>query len=470
MSTDFEELDFRKTPLGELTLRRRRVAALDGLEVFEVKLGEDFLMSSMFHEVEVALADLSLAALGAGEWDVVVGGLGLGYTAAAALGHATVRSLLVVETLDAVIEWHRSGLVPLGAKLTADPRCRVVPGDFFALAASGMSFDPSQPGRRFHAILLDIDHSPRNLLHPRHAAFYATEGLHALSTHLHADGVFALWSDDPPDDDFLAALDEVFDKPEAHVVKFANPLLDRESASTVYITRQRASPRMQPSKPRAARSTSRLPAPSPDGVTVIDHPLVQVKLTHLRDARTGSADFRARLNELSTLMVFEATRDLATRPAPIQTPLAPHEGCALARPVIVAPILRAGLGLVEGMLALLPDVSVAHIGMFRNEVTRRPESYYFKAPAHLADADVILVDPMLATGWSATGAVAQLKEAGAKSVRFVCIVTCAEGLAQLRGAHPDVRIFTAAIDPVLNDRAYIVPGLGDAGDRYFGTV
>ncbi len=474
MSTDFEELDFRKTPLGELTLRRRRVAALDGLEVFEVKLGEDFLMSSMFHEVEVALADLSLAALGVGEWDVVVGGLGLGYTAAAALGHATVRSLLVVETLDAVIEWHRSGLVPLGAKLTADPRCRVVHGDFFALAADAMSFDPEQPGRRFHAILLDIDHSPRNLLHPRHGAFYTPEGLLALSSHLHAGGVFALWSDDPPDDDFLAALDEVFDKPKAHVVKFANPLLDRESASTVYIARQRASPRTQPSKRGAARSTRRRPAQPPahplDGVTVIDHPLVQVKLTQLRDVQTGSREFRARLNELSTLMVFEATRDLATRPVPIQTPLAPFEGRELARPVVVAPILRAGLGLVEGMLQLLPHVSVAHIGMFRNEQTHLPESYYFKAPAHLADADVILVDPMLATGGSATGAVTQLKEAGAKSVRFVCIVSCAEGLAQLRGAHPDVRIFTAAIDPVLNDRAYIVPGLGDAGDRYFGTV
>ena len=212
-----------------------------------------------------------------------------------------------------------------------------------------------------------------------------------------------------------------------------------------------------------------MPANPPDGVTVIDHPLVQVKLTQLRDVETGSREFRARLNELSTLMVFEATRDLATRPAVIRTPLAPHEGRELARPVVVAPILRAGLGLVEGMLRLLPHVSVAHIGMFRNEQTHRPESYYFKAPAHLALADVILVDPMLATGGSATGAVTQLKAAGATSVRFVCIVSCAEGLAQLRGAHPDVHIFTAAVDPELNDRAYIVPGLGDAGDRYFGT-
>jgi uracil phosphoribosyltransferase len=212
-----------------------------------------------------------------------------------------------------------------------------------------------------------------------------------------------------------------------------------------------------------------VPFPLPDGVTVIDHPLVQAKLTQLRDKRTESSEFRARLNELSTLMVFEATRNLPTRTVTVQTPLAPYAGHALARPVIVAPILRAGLGLVEGMLDLLPDVSVAHIGMFRNEITHRPQSYYFKAPAHLPEADVLLVDPMLATGWSATGAVEQLKKAGAKSVRFVCLVCCPAGLAQLRGAHPDVRIFTAAVDPELNERAYIVPGLGDAGDRYFGT-
>jgi uracil phosphoribosyltransferase len=206
------------------------------------------------------------------------------------------------------------------------------------------------------------------------------------------------------------------------------------------------------------------------GVTVIDHPLIRVKVTQLRDAATGSADFRVRLNELATLMVFEATRDLATRPVRVRTPLAETDGAVLVRPIVVAPILRAGLGLVEGMLDLLPDVSVAHIGMFRNEETRRPESYYFKAPAHLPDADVILVDPMLATGWSATAAVTQLKEAGATSVRFVCLVSCHAGVRQLSGAHPDVRIFTSALDPDLNDRAYIVPGLGDAGDRYFGTT
>jgi spermidine synthase len=237
MSKDFEELDFQRTPLGELTLRRRRVAALGGVEVYEVKLGDAFLMSSLFHEVEVALANLGLAALHGGACDVVVGGLGLGYTAVAALKHPTVRSLLVVEALDTVIEWHRRGLVPLGATLTGDLRCRFIHGDFFALATSGIGFDPDEGGRRFHAVLLDIDHSPKNLLHARHGAFYEIAGLRALATHLHPGGVFALWSDDPPDDEFRRALDAVFAASEAHVVKFENPLLDRESASTVYVAR-----------------------------------------------------------------------------------------------------------------------------------------------------------------------------------------------------------------------------------------
>jgi len=235
MSRDFSELDFRKTPLGDLSLRRRRVRSLDDLEVFEVKLGEAFLMSSLFHEVEVALADLGLEALGAGSHDVVVGGLGLGYTAVAALKHSTVRELIVVDALDAVIEWHQRGLVPLGSTLNNDPRCRLIHGDFFALAASTAGFDPASPTRRFHCILLDIDHSPRNLLHPRHGSFYSPAGLHALAAHLEPEGVFALWSDDPPDDEFILTLKAVFATVKAHIVKFANPLLDRESASTVYV-------------------------------------------------------------------------------------------------------------------------------------------------------------------------------------------------------------------------------------------
>jgi len=240
MSRDFEELDYRKTPMGELTLRRRRVLSLDGIEIFEVKLGDSFLMSSLFHHVEVALAELGLAELEREACDVVVGGLGLGYTAVAALEHQTVRSLLVVEALEPVIEWHQRGLVPLGARLAADSRCRLIHGDFFAGARSEEGFDPGAPGRQFHAILLDIDHSPRNLLHPRHAAFYEPEGLGKLASHLRPGGVFALWSDDPPDDQFLKALDAVFVQSKAHVVKFPNPLLGHDSASTVYVARMSA--------------------------------------------------------------------------------------------------------------------------------------------------------------------------------------------------------------------------------------
>ena len=239
MSEYFAELDHRQTPLGELTLRRRRVLALEGLEVFEVKLGNDFLMSSLFHEVEVALADLGLAALSAPELDVVVGGLGLGYTAVAALKHSRVHSLLVVEALDAVIDWHQRGLVPLGPQLTADSRCRFIHGDFFALAADHQQgFDPLNPGRLFHAVLLDIDHSPKNLLHPRNSSFYETDGLRTLAAQLRPEGVFALWSDDPPDAEFLASLQAVFASAEAQVVSFFNPLLEVESSSTVYVARK----------------------------------------------------------------------------------------------------------------------------------------------------------------------------------------------------------------------------------------
>ena len=168
-------------------------------------------------------------------------------------------------------------------------------------------------------------------------------------------------------------------------------------------------------------------------------------------------------------MTFEVARDFETVGRTIETPLAPYAGASLARPVIIAPILRAGLGFVDGMLQVLSDASVGHIGMYRNETTHRPESYYFKLPSHLGSAEVLVVDPMLATGWSATGAITKLKEEGAKHLRYVCLVSCPQGLRQLRSAHPDVPIYTAAIDPELNENAYIVPGLGDAGDRYFGT-
>jgi spermidine synthase len=241
MSADFAELDYRRTPLGDLILRRRRMHALDGLEVYEVKLGDAFLMSSLFHEVEVALANLGLAELNGAAADVVVGGLGLGYTAVAALEHPGTRSLIIVEALAPVIEWHRCGLVPLGERLEFDPRCRMVHGDFFALAsAAGPGFDPAQPGRLFDAVLLDIDHSPRNLLHARNAEFYEPAGLAALASRLKPAGVFALWSDDPPDDAFLGGLRGAFASARAEVVRFANPLLGAESSSTVYIARKAA--------------------------------------------------------------------------------------------------------------------------------------------------------------------------------------------------------------------------------------
>lgn len=232
----FEELDFRPTPLGDLILRRRRMAMLDNLIVYEVLLGNGYLMSSLFHDVEEALADLGLAAVAGEKLDVVVGGLGLGYTAVAALRDERVAELLVVDVMAPVIEWHEKGLVPLGEKLTSDPRCRLVLGDFFALAAAPeVGFDPEQPGRKFHAVLLDIDHSPQNLLHERNAAFYSADGLRRLAAQLHPGGVFALWSDDPPDENFLSHLAEVFESSEAHVVKFPNPLLEKDSESTVYV-------------------------------------------------------------------------------------------------------------------------------------------------------------------------------------------------------------------------------------------
>jgi spermidine synthase len=170
--------------------------------------------------------------------DVVVGGLGLGYTVVAALNHPTVRSLLVIEALAPVIDWHQRALVPLGPQLTSDPRCRLIHADFFALA-SGIphGFDPQAPARLFHAILLDIDHSPKNLLHPRNAAFYQPPGLRALAAQLHPGGVFALGSDDPPDSDFIATLNTVFTGTTSQIVNFPNPLLARTSASTVYVAR-----------------------------------------------------------------------------------------------------------------------------------------------------------------------------------------------------------------------------------------
>ena len=237
MSVNFQELDYRPTPMGLLTLRRRKEITL-GIDIYEIKLDEEFLMSSLFTEAEVALADLGLAELSEPEVDVVVGGLGLGYTARAVLEHPEVRELLMVDTLREVIEWHQQRLLPLGEQLTSDPRCRFVHGDFFAMSASLFrGFDPENRGRRFHAILLDVDHSPRDVLHPTHAPFYESEGLRRLTSHLLPGGVFALWSNDPPDELFHVALSEVFAYHETHVVTFSNPIEHREEANTIYVAR-----------------------------------------------------------------------------------------------------------------------------------------------------------------------------------------------------------------------------------------
>ncbi|MEV5691414.1 spermidine synthase [Micromonospora globbae] len=236
MGVRFEELAWRETPLGLISLRRRRDPALD-VDVYEVKLDDEFLMSSLFPVAEIELARLGLAPLTGADLDVVVGGLGLGYTARTALADERVRSLFVVEAVEDVIDWHRRGLLPFAAGLADDPRTRLVRADFFA-AVDGDGFDPDRPGRRFDAVLLDIDHSPRHVLHPGHAAFYTPDGLRRLADHLHPGGVFALWSDDPPDADFARTLAEVFATAQTHVVPFPNPLTGGQSANTVYVARR----------------------------------------------------------------------------------------------------------------------------------------------------------------------------------------------------------------------------------------
>jgi spermidine synthase len=234
MSLYFEELDFRPTPMGVLSLRRRRLPSTN-IDIFEIKLGDEYLMSSRFTAAEIELARLGLAALARTGLDVVVGGLGLGYTAQAVLENSGVRSLIVVDALAEVIEWHEQGLLPLGQQLTGDPRCCLVNADFFAMSHSADGFDPATPGRRFDAVLVDIDHSPTNLLHARHAALYQPEGLQRLATHLKPGGVFALWSNDPPDAAFERVLAGAFATTSADVVTFDNLRGDHEASNTVYV-------------------------------------------------------------------------------------------------------------------------------------------------------------------------------------------------------------------------------------------
>ena len=239
MSARFEELDFQPTPMGDLTLRRRTDAQL-GVEIFEVKLGDEFLMSSLFTVAEEELARLGLEAVrGDGEsgdgLSVLVGGLGLGYTAIAALRDPRVSAMTVIDTLPAVIDWHERGLLPVSEQLTSDPRTRLVLDDFFAV----MRRAPDAAAPRYDAILLDVDHSPRHQLDPSHADLYTEAGLRAVALHLADAGVFALWSDDPPDDEFVATLTAVFDHVHAHVVDFANPLTGGTSSNTVYVATRR---------------------------------------------------------------------------------------------------------------------------------------------------------------------------------------------------------------------------------------
>lgn len=232
MSARFEELDWQETPMGELTLRRRREPTLD-IDVFEVKLGDEFLMSSLFTVAEVALADLGLAAASGDNLSVLVGGLGLGYTAVAALAHSRVGSLKVVEALHPVIDWHERELLPVSAELTGDPRTSLVLGDFFDLMRRTSA-------ARFDAILLDIDHSPTHPLNPAHRDLYTAAGLARVRERLEPGGVFALWSDDPPDHDFMGRLSGVFDHQTAHTVDFHNALTGGVSSNTVYVGKRAA--------------------------------------------------------------------------------------------------------------------------------------------------------------------------------------------------------------------------------------
>lgn len=202
---------------------------------------------------------------------------------------------------------------------------------------------------------------------------------------------------------------------------------------------------------------------------VVDHPLVATKLTIVRAKTTAPDEFRRNVQEISMLLVTEAARHWNVRAIEVETPLENCAGAILAHPIVLVPILRAGLGMLDGMLRLLPDASIGHIGLYRDEETLRPVNYFSRLPVNVAAAEVLVLDPMLATGHSACEAVALLKAQGARRIQFVCLVACDAGIAQLHKAHADVSIITAAIDPTLNDFGYIVPGLGDAGDRCFGT-
>ena len=213
-----------------------------------------------------------------------------------------------------------------------------------------------------------------------------------------------------------------------------------------------------------------MPAAQFANLTVLDHPLIQHKLSILRDRETSTRDFKQLVSEIAMLMAYEATQDLATEPVEIETPLERMTGRQVSgKKLTLVPILRAGLGMVEGIAQLVPSARVGHIGLYRDHGTLKPVDYYFRIPAAEVERDFYVLDPMLATGGSAVAAVGALKEAGARRIRFLSVVAAPEGVRRMLDAHPDVRIFTAALDRQLNAQGYILPGLGDAGDRLFGT-
>jgi len=239
MSLVFEELDYQKTPLGDISLRRRSEPRLDGRVLYEVKLDDDFLMSSLFTEAEIQLSRLGLAALKehnhSQDLDIIVGGLGLGYTAVTVLEDPSVKSLRVIDVMAPVIDWHQRRLVPLGEQLTSDTRCTLVHADFFEVATSSMGFDPADPDKLVHAVLLDIDHSPSHWLNPENSTFYTESALQSMANKLHAGGIFGLWSNDPPEIEFINLLESVFASIETHIVTFPNPYTGGDATNTVYL-------------------------------------------------------------------------------------------------------------------------------------------------------------------------------------------------------------------------------------------
>ncbi|GAB6089117.1 spermine/spermidine synthase domain-containing protein [Spirochaeta dissipatitropha] len=237
MSALFEELGFSKTSIGELSLRRRK-NLYGGDDIYEIKLGDEYLMSSMFTESEHQLGKMGMETVEGELLDVVVGGLGLGYTAHAVLEDLRVNELIVVDMLDAVIDWHKNGLLPLSRELCNDRRCRFVSGNFFAMAESPEGFDPEDPHRLFDAVILDIDHSPEEFLDPDNAGFYTSEGLNNMMQKIKPGGVFALWSNNPPDPRFTKHLADVFAAASAEEIRFFNPLQNNDAVQSIYIAKK----------------------------------------------------------------------------------------------------------------------------------------------------------------------------------------------------------------------------------------